>query len=271
MSEKSKAKGPVDNIHTAIIAVMKDVGYVQKVDKVNFGSTKYSYASEAALIAAMRPAMLANDITFHCSGIEVLNSNRSDSVRCKYTYTFTHAPTLSYVLIEVLGEGQDKGDKASYKAATGALKYALRQTFIIETGDDPDKTSTDELIEKEKEAKALSRKRKQDEEKKQEEYQKAKFETINKINDMAKDMAEDQNVGCEELLFLYSGYMDTEGVAHKGVHTFKGIGDAQLQATLLSFTVAYKEWRQEVEKKSKKSLEEHENLFDPVVPIKAAK
>jgi hypothetical protein len=31
------------------------------------------------------------------------------------------------------------GDKATAKAMTGAYKYALRQTFCIETGDDPDK------------------------------------------------------------------------------------------------------------------------------------
>src|SRR3990167_1905296 len=30
------------------------------------------------------------------------------------------------------------GDKSVNKAMTGMLKYALRQTFLIETGDDPD-------------------------------------------------------------------------------------------------------------------------------------
>ena len=38
------------------------------------------------------------------------------------------------------GEGSDTGDKASNKALTGAYKYALRQTFCIETGDDPAST-----------------------------------------------------------------------------------------------------------------------------------
>lgn len=36
------------------------------------------------------------------------------------------------------GEGRDRGDKAPYKALTGALKYALIQTFLIATGDDPE-------------------------------------------------------------------------------------------------------------------------------------
>src|SRR5574340_328981 len=39
----------------------------------------------------------------------------------------------------VIGEGQDRGDKATYKAMTGATKYALLKLFLIPTGDDPEK------------------------------------------------------------------------------------------------------------------------------------
>lgn len=39
------------------------------------------------------------------------------------------------------GEGMDKGDKAGYKAYTGALKYYLANTFLVATGDDPEKES----------------------------------------------------------------------------------------------------------------------------------
>jgi hypothetical protein len=35
-------------------------------------------------------------------------------------------------------EGADKSDKGSYKAMTGAVKYALLKTFLIPTGDDPE-------------------------------------------------------------------------------------------------------------------------------------
>src|SRR5699024_6730814 len=34
--------------------------------------------------------------------------------------------------------GQDAGDKAVYKAITGATKYALMKVFMIPTGDDPE-------------------------------------------------------------------------------------------------------------------------------------
>ena len=37
------------------------------------------------------------------------------------------------------GEGMDSGDKGFYKAMTGAQKYFLLKTFMIPTGDDPEK------------------------------------------------------------------------------------------------------------------------------------
>lgn len=42
---------------------------------------------------------------------------------------------------EITGEGIDKGDKGGYKAYTGALKYYLADTFLVATGDDPEKES----------------------------------------------------------------------------------------------------------------------------------
>lgn len=41
----------------------------------------------------------------------------------------------------ITGEGIDKGDKAGYKAYTGALKYYLASTFMVATGDDPETES----------------------------------------------------------------------------------------------------------------------------------
>jgi hypothetical protein len=45
--------------------------------------------------------------------------------------------------LATLGEGLDRGDISINKAATSAYKYALRQTFCIETSDDPDNFSSD--------------------------------------------------------------------------------------------------------------------------------
>jgi hypothetical protein len=140
-------------IHKALLEVMNEVGYVQKTGKMDFGNTKYSYAGEVDLIKALRPALVKAGITFRCSGIDVINCDdfitykewngkTTESLNhrflAKYTFAFTHAESDTSIDAFAVGDGMDSGDKASYKAATGALKYALRQTFIIETGDDPD-------------------------------------------------------------------------------------------------------------------------------------
>ena len=40
---------------------------------------------------------------------------------------------------DLLGDGSDPDDKGVYKAIAGAQKYALMKTFLVETGDDPER------------------------------------------------------------------------------------------------------------------------------------
>ena len=58
-------------------------------------------------------------------------------------YTFTDEDSGEEITARVAGEGLDMGDKASYKAMTGALKYALLQSFLLATGDDPEEERAD--------------------------------------------------------------------------------------------------------------------------------
>lgn len=135
------------NIFTALHSVYQQVGYVQKKGKNT--AQNYRYAGEKDLIEALRPAMVEAGIVFFCSGIsdqetrEVRKSTpRGESVTINFAatfhFTFAHAVSGTSIQVAARGEGADSLDKASAKAMTGALKYALRQTFVIETGDDPD-------------------------------------------------------------------------------------------------------------------------------------
>ncbi len=142
---------PEKNIHEAILAIMKEVGYVQKERKVG-SALNYSYAGEAALISAVRPSMVEHDVFMYISNI--VRANRENYVTAKGTamantliqsvVTFVHALSGTSIDVHCIGEGADSGDKSANKASTGAYKYAIRQTFCIETGDDPDKYSSDE-------------------------------------------------------------------------------------------------------------------------------
>lgn len=52
-----------------------------------------------------------------------------------------HVESGESTSVTVMGEGQDRGDKAAYKAYTGARKYALANLFNLATGDDPETDS----------------------------------------------------------------------------------------------------------------------------------
>jgi ERF superfamily len=54
------------------------------------------------------------------------------------SYSFVDVDTAEEITVKTAGEGLDSGDKAPYKAMTGALKYALLQSFLLATGDDPE-------------------------------------------------------------------------------------------------------------------------------------
>lgn len=139
------------NIHTAINSVMQVVGYVKKEKATGL---QYSFAGEAALIQALRPTMVANEIYMHIA--EIKNVEREQYTTAKGTQMintvmtgvvrFTHVPSKTSIDVWATGEGSDSGDKSANKALTGLFKYALRQTFMIETGDDPDKHASEERL-----------------------------------------------------------------------------------------------------------------------------
>ncbi len=137
------------NITAAILAVMGEVGYVRKGGRVDMkGQGSYSFAGEADMLRVLRPHMVAAGLVLVPVGAsisalhEILEGkygNRpSRTVRATVTYRLLHTSGES-IDLQVCGEGQDQGDKATPKAMTIALKYALRQLFLIETGDDPDR------------------------------------------------------------------------------------------------------------------------------------
>jgi len=63
--------------------------------------------------------------------------------RVVIAYTFSDVDSGEEIVAKVAGQGLDAGDKAPYKAMTGALKYALLQSFLLATGDDPEDERVD--------------------------------------------------------------------------------------------------------------------------------
>ena len=139
------------NIYTAINEVMQQVGYVQKTGQMR-GGGNYKYAGEAEIIATIRPAMVDAGIIMYPAGVHDMRidtyptkNSSMNHVVAIYTWVFTHAESSTSIEVMTVGEGADVGDKSANKSMTAAKKYALLQTFLIETGNDPDDSSSQDM------------------------------------------------------------------------------------------------------------------------------
>jgi len=119
-------------LHAKLAEVMKEVGYVQKDSRNDFH--KYRYASAEAVLKKVNAALSERGIAV--SSAAHLEHFEPGSAVVRLSLTF-HDGDES-LTVEGLGEGSDKGDKATMKANTAALKYAMANAFLISWGDDPE-------------------------------------------------------------------------------------------------------------------------------------
>ena len=130
----------IGKIHQKIFNIMKDIEYMPKDGDIAFGKTKYKYLSAEKIVENVRKEMIKQQLIIYPCECMTENTNGSDK-DITITYKIVAIEDGSSIDVMVAGGGHDSTDKKTYKALTGAYKYALRQTFMIETGDnDPDKT-----------------------------------------------------------------------------------------------------------------------------------
>lgn len=136
------------NLATKMILIMDDVSYIQKTGYNKFQN--YKYAKESDIAAAFANAMkkhnvfmftsiLNRECTAYQTEKQVKTGEKTFLVTVKLQVTFVDAESGERFTGVFFGDGSDKGDKAVYKAITGAQKYALMKTFLCETGDDPER------------------------------------------------------------------------------------------------------------------------------------
>ena len=151
------------NIYQKINEVMKNVEYLTKDDKVEFGTTKYKAISEEKVTTAVREQLVKKGIVIipveqQSENKELIRTEKSvnmlTTVHVKYRIQNID-DVNDFIEVESNGTGVDTQDKGVGKAMTYAYKYMLLRTFAIPTGEDPDKISsaeTDAKIKKEIEA-----------------------------------------------------------------------------------------------------------------------
>lgn len=129
------------SLASKIAKVMEAVGYVPK------GGTNqaqgYKFVQASAVADKVREQLARLNVSMTPTTIDVISegvtpSGKQALLTLRFTWTLTDGDSGETISFQSIGTGADSGDKAAYKAATGALKYALLTGFLIPTGDDPE-------------------------------------------------------------------------------------------------------------------------------------
>ena len=126
---------------------MEEIGSVSKDGTNEYH--KYSYAKEVDYVKALKPLLVKYGLTmtlFDQTLLAITEVTTGDDKKTgKYLTTLKSLYKLvnkddptDYTQVCVIGQGIDNGDKGGYKAITGGKKYAIANTFLIATEDDPE-------------------------------------------------------------------------------------------------------------------------------------
>lgn len=148
-------------IYAALSKVMHDVGHVGK-DRKN-PQQGYQFRGIDDVANAVQPAFVTHGVVCVPCVLEreremvpTKSGGSMASVRLLVEHTF-YASDGSSVTAVTLGEAMDSGDKASNKAMSAALKYALLETLCIPV-DEPDRDTEEQSPERSKPKPAVAAK-----------------------------------------------------------------------------------------------------------------
>lgn len=128
----------------AVVAVMGEIGPIAK-DRVN-RQQNFNYRSIDQIYDALNQLLAKHGLVIFSSGVEPLKeeswTTRTDAkafrVAAKFTFTIVSTEDSSQLVMVVMAEAADYGDKAYAKAASMAYKQMALQLFCIPVTDIPD-------------------------------------------------------------------------------------------------------------------------------------
>lgn len=123
------------NLCQRILAVMKDLDYIQKGKKTVNG--QYRFVSHDQVTSALHPMLVKHGIVVRPSVRKITQEGNRTVVELDVWFINPDMEAQSFCSC-FIGYGIDTGDKGPGKAISYAYKYALLKTFCLETGDDPD-------------------------------------------------------------------------------------------------------------------------------------
>jgi hypothetical protein len=148
-------KKAVNSLVGKLAQVMAETRWVEKKGRNSFFN--YDYAKESDILDAVRTKLADHGIfvftsienmEFKETGKRTRDGSPVNLVFVKTKHTFWDGETGETAEVFGSGCGEDSGDKAIYKAITGAMKYFVSKNFLISTGDDPEKDEEGDKREK---------------------------------------------------------------------------------------------------------------------------
>ncbi len=145
MPTETKPKG----LHRKLAEVMAEADRIPKNGQyTGQGGFKFVQVGDAA--DAIRAALGSRGVSMLPTTVEITgeteHATRSGgtmtTLTVRTTWTLTDGETGETAVIQSIGTGADSGDKASPKAQTNAMKYALLMGFLLSTGDDPERSDS---------------------------------------------------------------------------------------------------------------------------------
>lgn len=132
----------LDKIAPALVAAQAELGPVHKSAENTFD--RYKYATLGDYVKAITPVLARHKLAVLTSidgheffGRKTSKGNDENGAAVAVSLTIIH-DSGQLVTVEGVGEGQDRADKAIFKAITGARKYVLAAAFGLATTDDPE-------------------------------------------------------------------------------------------------------------------------------------
>lgn len=144
MDQDDALEAPRLNLRQKMVRVMNELGYIKKRGHNSFSN--YDYVMAADVAAECAKLMAQHGIAFSASEESVEWGDPRPTAkggtmyvcRARMLFTFMDTESDERIAVRHTGVGTDTMDKEIFKGKTGALKYALVQTFLIATGDDPE-------------------------------------------------------------------------------------------------------------------------------------
>lgn len=135
---------------------LKEKGVLVRKGKNTYDD--YKYFSEAQYKELFTELLADNELELKFTELDYTmfegSAKMTNGRMPRLRFSLIDCETGFYEDTDITGEGMDKGDKAGYKAYTGALKYYLANTFMVATGDDAEQESPEETANTKTEKKA---------------------------------------------------------------------------------------------------------------------